>query len=338
MKTFGGIALVLLGLATADCIQSAGASAGDAWPVKHLLRGKDGGKSKDVSGIACTTATGFPRACLVIDDNVQDAQLVEVRDGEIIAGDPVNLIHDSFNGKALELDGEGVAFANGFYYVMGSHGHPRDKDHKLDPVTDADKIKARIAASSQIVRFRTNDAGGPASKVEPTARLRDIIAAEAAVSPFMDQRLENNGLTIEGVAVRGDGTLFAGFRGPVLDGNRAVVLSTGIDVLFGGSGTTHRIFRLPLGEGRGVRDLAMLDGKILVLAGPVADGPGRYAIYFWDGESEDVRLLSELSSFAPAQKPEGLLPLDRSASKLRVLILFDSEKEGAPTPIEIPLP
>ena len=36
------------------------------------------------------------------------------------------------------------------------------------------------------------------------------------------------------------------------------------------------------------------------------------------------------------RKPEALLPLDEGASGLRVLILFDGEKEGGPMTIEIP--
>jgi hypothetical protein len=200
------------------------------------------------------------------------------------------------------------------------------------------EIRARISASSQIVRFRTTGEDGNASEIHSTSRLREIIATEAALVPFMDQRLEKNGLTIEGVAIKNDRTLLAGFRGPVLDGNRAVVLSVGVDVLFGGSGSGHLLFRLPLGDGRGVRDLAGFEGRILILAGPVADGPGAYAIYSWDGESEGVRLLTELSSFDPKRKPEGLLPLDKSSTGLRVLVVFDGDKEGAPTPIEVPLP
>jgi len=332
------IAALLLGLAAADSTQPRFAAADDAWPVHNKLIGKDGGKSRDVSGIACTTAQGFPRSCLVIDDNVQDAQFVRMVDGELVAGNTVQLIDNTFDGEPLELDGEAVAFAEGRYYVMGSHGHPRDKKGRLDPKLDAAEIKARIAASSQVVRFRTTGEDGNASEIERSPRLREIIAAEPALAPFLDRRLENNGLTIEGVAIRNNGTLLAGFRGPVLGGNRAVVLSVATGVLFGGSGLDHRLFRLPLGDGRGVRDLAAFEDRILILAGPVADGPGAYAIYAWDGESENVRLLTELSSFDPRRKPEGLLPLDRCSGRLRVLILFDGDKEGTPTPVEIPSP
>ena len=329
----GRIAALLLSFATAGFTGTALGKDQGAWPVKHRLFGKDGGKARDISGIACATAQGFPRSCLVIDDNAQEAQFVTLTDGKLVAGTTVSLIGDKFKGEALELDGEGVAFSGGFYYVMGSHGHPRDKKGKLT----AREIRARISASSQMVRFRATGRDGNASEIERTPRLREIIAAEPLLAPFMDRRLDKNGLTIEGVAIKGD-LVLAGFRGPVLDGNRAVILSVRIDTLFGGAGSDHRLFRLPLGDGRGVRDLAVFEDSILILAGPARAGPGVYAIYSWDGESKDVRRLAELSSFDPERKPEALLPLGRASSGLRVLILFDSEKKGAPTPVKIEAP
>ncbi len=252
--------------------------ASDAWPVKNKLVGKKDKKSEDASGIACTTQQDFPRSCLVIDDNLQNAQFVQVKDGELVAGSTVNLIDNKFDGEPLELDGEGVAFSLGSYYVIGSHGHPRDKKGKLDPVKDAEGIRARIAAASQIVRFHAAAEGGAAAETERTPNLRKIIAAEPSLAPFMDRRLEDNGLTIEGVAIKDDATLFAGFRGPVLDDNKkAVVLSVPVDALFNGAAAPHRLFRLELGEGRGVRDLVGFETGFLILAGPVADGPGVYA-------------------------------------------------------------
>lgn len=313
----------------------------DSWTVKHDVIGKKKNKqSKDVSGIACTTQTGFPRTCLIIDDNLQDAQFVELKDGKLVMGDAINLINNKFQGERLELDGEGVAFSKGFFYVIGSHGHPRDSKEKLDPVKDRDEIKARIAASSQIVRFRAKD--GADAKPEPTSNLKKIIADEPALKDFVDRRLEENGVTIEGIAIKDDGTLFAGFRGPVLKGDegksRAIVLSAPLDTLFDGGVAQHRVFRLPLGPGRGVRDLAAFEGGILILAGPAASDCGTYAIYSWDGASENVKRLAELEQFDPKRKPEGLLPLDKSGTKLRALIIFDSDKKGKPTPVEVPAP
>src|SRR5438094_10029562 len=87
----------------------------------------------------------------------------------------ITLIDDSFDGKHLELDGESVAYAGGYFYVIGSHGHPRDSKRRLHPDKDAARIAAQIAASSQIVRFRSDcaQATGP---IERTAKLRTLIA------------------------------------------------------------------------------------------------------------------------------------------------------------------
>ena len=335
-----GLATVGLGLALCAVPDHALlAKDQGTWAVKGKLLGKPDKKSEDVSGIACATPQGFPRACVVIDDNSQAAQFVTVNDGDIVVGASIPLIDNSFEGKALELDGEGVAYADGFFYVIGSHGHPRDSDHKLDPVRDAAKIKARIAAASQIVRFRAG-ADGAVSAIGRTAKLRAIMAAEPALAPYLDRRLDNNGLTIEGVAIR-QGRILVGFREPTLSNGRAAVLSVAIEGVFGNAPPDARLYRLPLGEGRGVRDLAVFGHSVLVLAGPATSDPGPAAIYRWDGASEEVLLLKDLASLVGddgMRKAEALLPLDESPSGLRVLILFDGEKEGAPASITVPGP
>jgi hypothetical protein len=308
----------------------------DTWVVKGRLFGKYTEESTNISGIACSMAEGFPRSCLVIDDNLQSAQFVVVRDGTIVAGDLVRLISNKYKGKPLELDGEGVAYADGYYYVIGSHGHPRDRDHQLDPIKDADKIKARIAASSQIVRV-TARPDAPATMA--TGKLGAIIAANPELSPFLDRRLEINGLTIEGVAVKA-GRLFAGFRAPSLGNGRAAILSVRLGALFGEDAPDAKLYQLPLGAGRGVRDITVYGNGFIVLAGP-ATGDGAYAVYWWDGVGEDARLLKELADVIGKdgkRKPEALLPLDEGPSRLRVLLLFDGERQGAPVAIKIPRP
>jgi hypothetical protein len=217
------------------------ATADETWPVHGKLQGKNGKKAENVSGIACATAQGFPRTCLVVDDNMQEAQFVTVKDGEIVAGDLIPLIDNNFEGMPLELDGEGAAYADGFFYVIGSHGHPRDSDHRLDPNKDAGRIVAHIAASGQIVRFRSE---GPRASVERTAKLREVIAQQPDLNSHRDQRLEKNGLTIEGIAVR-HGRILAGFRGPSLNGGRAAVLSVAVDGIFGNAAPDAHLYRLP---------------------------------------------------------------------------------------------
>jgi hypothetical protein len=159
------------------------------------------------------------------------------------------------------------------------------------------------------------------------------------LSPFLDRRLDTNGLTIEGVAVK-DGRLFAGFRAPSLDNGRAAILSVRLGALFGEDLADAKLYRLPLGDGQGVRDLAAYANGFIVLAGP-ATGHGAYAVYWWDGVSENTRLLRDLADVIGQdgkRKAEALLPLDESPTRLRVLILFDGEKQGAPIAIKMPRP
>lgn len=322
---------------------------GGVWPVKGRLLGEDGGKSKDISGIACAGDTGFPRFCLVVDDELQSAQFVTINDGTILAGEQVHLIGNIFDGKALELDGEGVAYADGSFYVIGSHGHPRDKAKKLDPIADGQEIAAKIAANSQIIQIRMKPADGtPLGRgsiagLRSSSRLRDFIAADPLLSKFLDWRLENNGVDVEGIAVVG-ARLFAGFRGPRVDRGRAPVLSIPLDALFepvpgNGASRQGRLYLLPLGEGFGVRDLAPYGDGLLLLAGPSADGQSGYAIYWWDAIGETVDLLADITTLAiDDRKPEAILPLDQDDAGLRILVLSDGAKEAAPQTVIVPFP
>jgi hypothetical protein len=323
------------------------------WPVRNKLVGKDGGKSKDVSGMACTTTSGFPRLCLVIDDEVQTAQIVVLKDGELIAGDSIPLIDDRHDGEALELDGEAVAFADGFFYVVGSHGHPRDADHRLEPLRDADKIAAEIKAASKVVRIKLDPA-----TVDADGRLKDGAKPEIAVSdrlrvklqewrlvqPHVDQRLDENGLTIEGAAVKNE-RLYVGMRGPLLNGDRdaAPVYSASLMSLFEGAHADPRMVELGLGEaGRGIRDLVVFDKGFLVLAGPGTEVEGDYTVFFWDGVKQQAEPLGTLPKFTDNKgqqvRPEGIVPLDVDGDQLRLLVLFDRGEEGEPRPLMVRKP
>jgi hypothetical protein len=129
-------------------------------------------------------------------------------------------------------------------------------------------------------------------------------------------------------------------RGPTLNG-RAPVLSVAVDGLFGGGAADAKPRWLPLGDQRGVRDLAPLDDGILIPAGPAVNDAGSYAVFWWDGESEQVQSLRDLSDIVgdnPERKPEGLLALDKNRLGLRALVLFDGEPEGAPLAVTMPAP
>ncbi|MER8817756.1 DUF3616 domain-containing protein [Mesorhizobium sp. M0142] len=311
--------------------------------------GADSKKSEDVSGIACTTTSGFPRICLVADDETQGAQIVILEDGKLIAGDFVRLIEDSFADKPLELDAEGVAFADGSFYVIGSHGRPRHEEG----ADAAAKIEARARASSRIfcIRFAPDSIDIKTGKLNnqpeimPSLKLIGLLRAQKALEPFVDKPLEENGLTVEGVAVR-DGVLYAGLRGPVPDDHRAAILSVPLPALFDGRSGKTTLLRPMLGvdhegKARGVRDLVTFEGRLLVLAGPVNDPAKGHPIELGDytvfSYGEDTEKLLDLEGYGSETKPEALLPLGESDGILRALLLFDGPEEGLPTPIEIKL-
>src|SRR5205085_73471 len=90
---------------------------------------------------------------------------------------------------------------------------------------------------------------------------------------------------------------------------------------------------LDLGAGRGVRDLATWKSGLLILAGPSESQEGDYSIFRWGGVGDALSPLGDLPRFhkgGDQLKPEALLPLDASEKGLRVLILFDGAKRGAP--------
>lgn len=335
-------------------LYAAGAQELAPWKVHGKLLGKASGpsdfeKSEDVSGIACDRSSGFPRLCLVADDETQGTQIVVLKDGELIAGDFIKLTEAQHAGKPLELDAEGVAFESGIFYVIGSHGRPRHGD---DPKAE-EKSNAKAKATRQIFSITI-----PASAVDmhtgkllaqpeikASAALADLLQSQPEIWPSYDRALDDNGLTIEGIAVR-NSNLFIGMRGPVI-GTSATVLSVPLSAVFGRQQAQSELHKLALedalGKSRGVRDLARHADGFLVLAGPVNDPPagkeiqpGDYSIYFWDGQNV-LNKLADLKPYGKKVKPEALLPLDGDTERIRVLLMFDGPKEGLPTPLEIKL-
>lgn len=319
---------------------TAGLHAQD-WTVAKKLVGKDGRKAEDVSGIACSGELGYPRDCLVIDDETQAAQWVSLPEpGRIVAGAPIPLIDDRFDGKPVELDGEGAAFAGGSFFVIGSFGSPRETDGPLD-----EKDTARLAADSHVFRLTPHAEG---VSVTDSNALRQRILADADLRPFADHPLADNGLTVEGIAVAG-GTAYVGFRGPVLQaGERAVVMELTTATLFGEPGAAPTTRLVALGTGRGVRDLSPVGDDLLILAGPMLNtdaasaAPNAYSLYRWNpGAADDPVHLFDLPAFThgPDQKPdkpEAVVPLEMSSGTLTVLVLFDGPKEGAPRSFSFP--
>ena len=184
----------------------------------------------DISGMGCVPLQGDIRNCLVINDENKAAQFAVIRNNGIAIGGPIPLIGDTPDPRTFgsapnetckrvddfdNLDGEGVAYAAPFFYVVGSHGCGRSKGKfRLSSF-----ILARVRVDAQ---GRPVDASGRllgekefSSAVETTYRVTDWLKASAEVAGFFAKDLETeDGLNIEGVAVDGDQIWF-GLRAPV---------------------------------------------------------------------------------------------------------------------------
>jgi uncharacterized protein DUF3616 len=215
-----------------------------------------------------------------------------VRNGELVAGDFIPLISNAFEKDPLELDAEGVAYADAAFYVIGSHGRPRHEKDANEEVEARKKAKndARAEATRHVFRIGLSldsvDRGTGRIKTAPeirgSTRLGEFIKAQTDLARWFDEAIEDNGLTVEGVAAR-DGQLYVGMRGPVLTNGNAIILKVPIAAVFGGQPGKAILHLLNLGKDtsdnvRGVRDLIPYKDGFLVLAGPVNDPPKGYKI------------------------------------------------------------
>ncbi len=301
----------------------------------------------DLSGIAGGPASDGRRLCVVADDESQSVQIAILTPDGLRAGAVIRLSDARFEGKPLELDAEAVAWADGAFYVCGSHGRPRHpkghSDARNAARAEASRAVFRIALSPGMVDMQS---GALLSRPEITrsCALAGLIRAEPKLAPAFDLPLDDNGLTIEGMAVRGD-TAFFGFRAPVLaDG--AAIMAVPLARLFGVA-TEDRpaLHTLDLGgdtagKPRGIRDLTFADGLFFGIAGPVDDPAddrqpipaADYALFRWDGTGRPA--LCELPGFAAKTKPEALLPLRYEADALTAILFFDGPPNGAPVLIQ----
>jgi hypothetical protein len=319
------------------------------------------GIATDVSGMACVPG-GAPRKCLVINDENNNAQFATIQDDRMEVGDIVPLIRDEEDGRTLgsppkdicegkpkfkNLDGEGVAYAAPYFYVVGSHGCARNSGKFA--------LSSFILARVRVDRLGqpVDDTGRPlarkdfAQAVETTYRVSDLLQRAGKAAKFFGRDLKSEkGLNIEGVAVLGD-TIWFGLRAPVRKGKKAYLVGGAIDDLFkpGSKRSKAEPEVVPLElEGRGIRDLAVLpDKRLLVLAG-AAEGPEvTFRLFVVDPAKEKVTPIGPLPAVtAPGVtetgKAEGVTVLDMAGDKAQIVVLFDGLPNGAPHLADITIP
>ena len=346
-RGFAGMAALLAGLAVSwPAAEAAEPMLDQNGPPYTVAGDLAPGPALDISGIACMAPDGPLTRCLVINDEGQDAQIATIEGRRLLPGRLIPLLdgtkvgtpttghHCAGLGKTGDLDGEGVAFAAPFFYVVGSHGCSRKQ--------------GKFRSSSFVLSRIDVGAGGAALdgdrvKVEATYRLADALRAQPRLAPFFAAPLDaaRNGLNVEGIAVVGH-RLYAGLRSPSLDGD-AFLVGADIAELFGPGGAAlptadaePGLVTVHLGPNLGIRDLAPLpDGRLLVLAGPAQEQDLPYRVFIVDprdGTARAVGVLPELRGPDRAGKAEAVVVLSGD----RMLVLFDSLPNGGPREYLLP--
>lgn len=212
--------------------------------------------------------------------------------------------------ELAEIDLEGLAYENGYLWLVGSHSLKR-KQAKCAGDTEKDmKRLAKVESDGNrylLARVPVEDKEGSFTLAKNTQwngneltaaqldggkhsnDLMEALAQDNHLQPFFALPGKDNGFDIEGLAVA-DGHLFIGLRGPVLRG-WAIILevvpkedkkdSARLKLKpIGPDGSLYRKHFLQL-DGLGLRDLCVQGNDLLILAGPtmVLDGP--VVVYRW---------------------------------------------------------
>jgi hypothetical protein len=360
-------ALVTMGLL--GCIGgSSEAQQTSSIPLKRMtIQGdfavSEGAAATDISGMACLPE-GTPRKCLLVNDENKNAQFATIQDDRMVVGDPVPLIGSAPDSRTLgrppdetcekaddfrDLDGEGVAYAARYFYVAGSHGCGRSRG------------KFRLS-SFILARVRVDRQGQPADRagrplarenfaqaVETTYRVSDLLKRAGKAAAFFGKDLESaDGLNIEGVAVQGD-TIWFGLRGPVRKNKTAYLVSGDIADLFkaGNKRSKAKPEVVPIDlDGLGIRDLAPLPDKRLLVVAGAAHGPEvPFKLFVVDPAKDRVTPIGPLAAVTgqvdgemKTGKAEGVTVLDMTGDKAQIVVLFDSLPNGAPHLANVSIP
>lgn len=209
-----------------------------------------------------------------------------------------------------EADLEGLAYENGYLWLVCSHSLKRKKPESGDKPEKARKHLAKVTGDGNrylLARIPIEENGGTyvltkkakgKGKKRIAAQLHgddkgnelmEALAKDKHLEPFLAIPGKDNGFDIEGLAIA-DGHLFIGLRGPVLRGWTVI-----LEVVpeedkkdpatlklkpIGPDGRPYRKHFLQLG-GLGIRDLCVLGDDLLILAGPTMDLDGPVTVFRW---------------------------------------------------------
>ena len=316
------------------------------WKVKPDFE-KGAAARESISGADCAPGGEW---CLAANDEKNYAQFFKIGKNRL---DPdkkgvIRHLPKKVDGRKMdEIDAEGVVFvssgnnnAPSYFYVTGSHGLSRSGDFQPSRFT---LFRFPVETQSGKPTFKFSDIK-VAPEVERTMLLAETIRSNPDLAPFADQKLDRNGVTIEGISeINGD--MLFGLRSPCLAGH-ALILRVPSETLFQETAPPSTTDRIALGDNVGIRDLTRVKDGLLILAGRSDDRRGSEdftcgeqrkppspapSLWFWSGTSGDTaKPLGTLPGVDLNASAETLLVLEETAAAFKVLVLFDGEKNGAP--------
>jgi len=260
---------------------------------------------------------------------------------------------------ADEADIEGLARHGGFLWAVGSHSLRRKQVEDRHGGEQALRRLARVTGQPNrqvLVRLPVGLVDGLPTVVRELEEdgmrhcaasfglhgtdLREVLAGDEHLGPFLPLPGKDNGLDVEGIAVTGP-RVYLGLRGPVLRG-WAVVLELRPEV---DPGAPERLVLTPFDDGRpyrkhvlhlhglGVRDLCPDGEDLLVLAGPTMELDGPVHVFRWHGalvadapqvvRGELLTRELDLPSGEGCDHAEGIGVLGPAGSR-RLLVVHDS--------------
>jgi hypothetical protein len=261
------------------------------------------------------------------------------------------------------MDIEGLAAADGYLWILGSHALKRKKPD-ADDGDGAEALSRMEQVARERNRFflgrlpleeattgvftpraRVGERGAACLRISgPGGGLARWLREDPHLGPFLKVPAKENGLDIEGIAVRGE-RVWLGLRGPVLDGH-AVVLELALKEAkrsrrlkprrIEATGRRYRKHLLDTG-GLGVRDLRLDGGDLLLLVGPTMALEGTAHVLRWRGAVHDeveglvpasrLELVADLPYRRKTDHPEGL-ELWPDAGRGAFLLVYDAPGPG----------
>jgi hypothetical protein len=262
-------------------------------------------------------------------------------------------------GKDEEIDIEGLAYADYYLWVVGSHSWKR-KQPKTDK-TDQQNLK-RLAnveiEKNRLVLARIPLVNGDlfqscphpehpeqqltAAQLQLTDKgnlLMDALESDEHLRPFIVAGIpsKDNGFDIEGLAISNN-RIFIGLRGPVLRG-WAIILEIEVEFTnsnhlqlkeLGEPGKVYKKHFVNL-DGLGIRELCFDGQDLLILAGPTMDLDGPVKLFRLENQFNSDNLFSwepkpilDLPYGEGNHHAEGIALYNAIAQQPSILVVYDS--------------